>query len=198
MGAEPTSRVPTTTAGRRSPWALTSPRRTLFEAHYFFGRALLQQGKYAGAVAQYQEASRVRPEDYQAALLSPPPLRSLNRIADAEKALRQGVELANKHLELNPDDVRALYLSAGALIQLGDRASALERAGRALTLDPEDSAVLYNVACVYALGGQADEALGCLEKAVQNGFGHRAWLENDSDFDSLRGDPRFVALLERL
>ncbi len=170
----------------------------LFEAHYFFGRALLQQGKYAGAVAQYQEASRVRPEDYQAALLSPPPLRSLNRIADAEKALRQGVELANKHLELNPDDVRALYLSAGALIQLGDRASALERAGRALALDPEDSAVLYNVACVYALGGQADEALGCLEKAVQNGFGHRAWLENDSDFDSLRGDTRFAALLERL
>ena len=30
------------------------------------------------------------------------------------------------------------------------------------------------------------------------GFGYRAWLENDSDLDSLRDDPRFTALLERL
>jgi tetratricopeptide (TPR) repeat protein len=170
----------------------------LFDAHYFYGRALLQQGKYAGAVTQYQEASRVRPEDYQAALLSAPPLRSLNRTADAEKLLRQGVELAQKHLELNPDDVRALYLSAGALIQLGERERALEWARRALALDPEDSAVLYNVACVYALGGQPNEAMDCLEKAVQNGFGHRAWLENDSDLDSLRNNPRFQVLVERL
>jgi TolB-like protein/Flp pilus assembly protein TadD len=170
----------------------------LFEAHYFFGRALFQQGKYGAAVVHYQEASRVRPEDYQTALLVVPSLRSLNRVAEAEATQRRGVHLAEKHLELNPDDARALYLSAGALMQLGERQRALEWAGRALALDPEDSGVLYNVACVYALGGQADEAIGCLEKAVQNGFGHRAWLENDSDFDSLRADPRFKGLLERL
>jgi serine/threonine protein kinase/Flp pilus assembly protein TadD len=170
----------------------------LFEAHYFFGRALFQQGKYREAVLHYQEASRVRPEDYQTALLVVPSLRSLNRVAEAEATQRRGVQLAEKHLELNPDDARALYLSAGALMQLGERQRALEWAGRALALDPEDSGVLYNVACVYALGGQADEAMGCLEKAVQNGFGHRAWLENDSDFDSLRGDPRFQGLVERL
>jgi serine/threonine protein kinase/Flp pilus assembly protein TadD len=170
----------------------------LFEAHYFFGRALFQQGKYSEAVGHYQEASRVRPEDYQTALLVVPSLRSLNRVAEAEATQRRGVQLAEKHLELNPDDARALYLSAGALMQLGEPERALEWAGRALALDPEDSGVLYNVACVYALGGQADEAIGCLEKAVQNGFGHRAWLENDSDFDSLRGDPRFQGLVERL
>jgi serine/threonine protein kinase/Flp pilus assembly protein TadD len=169
-----------------------------FEAHYFFGRALFQQGKYAEAVEHYEEASRVRPEDYQTALLVVPSLRSLGRIADAEATQRRGVQLAEKQLELNPDDVRALYLSAGALMQLGEQKRALEWAGKALVLDPEDSGVLYNVACVYALGGQPDQAFQCLEKAVQNGFGHRAWLENDSDFDSIRGDARFQALLERL
>jgi serine/threonine protein kinase/Flp pilus assembly protein TadD len=170
----------------------------LFEAHYFFGRAMFQQGKYDEAVLHYQEASRVRPEDYQTVLLVVTSLRSLHRTAEAEATLRRGVQLAEKHLELNPEDARALYLSAGALIQLGDRDRALEWAGRALALDPEDSAVLYNVACVYALGGQIDPAMACMEKAVQNGFGHRAWLENDSDLDSLRPDPRFTALLERL
>jgi hypothetical protein len=58
--------------------------------------------------------------------------------------------------------------------------------------------VLYNVACIYALGGKPQEALDCLDKAVRNGFGHREWLENDSDLDSLRQDPRFEALLKRL
>jgi TolB-like protein/Tfp pilus assembly protein PilF/tRNA A-37 threonylcarbamoyl transferase component Bud32 len=170
----------------------------LFEAHYFYGRALFQQGKHREAIEQYQEASRVRPEDYQAAFLVVQSLRTLHRDAEAEASQRRGIELAERHLELNPDDARALYLGAGALTQLGERERALEWAGRALALDPEDSGVLYNVACVYALGGQPDEAIECLEKAIQNGFGHRAWLENDSDFDSIRGDPRFASLLDRL
>ena len=58
--------------------------------------------------------------------------------------------------------------------------------------------MLYNVACVYALAGRTDRALGCLDKAISNGFGHREWLENDSDLVSLRGDPRFEALIKRL
>jgi len=58
--------------------------------------------------------------------------------------------------------------------------------------------VLYNVACVYALSNQPEEAFACLDKAITNGFGHREWLENDSDLVSLRADPRFDALLKRL
>jgi hypothetical protein len=33
---------------------------------------------------------------------------------------------------------------------------------------------------------------------VQNGFGHREWIEHDPDLDSLRGHPRYQALLSRL
>jgi adenylate cyclase len=170
----------------------------LFDAHYFYGRATFQQSKYADAVRHYEEASRVRPEDYQTTLLMTSPLRSLGRTADAEAALQRGRQLVERHLELNPDDARALYLGAGALVQMGERERALEWASRALAVDPEDSAVLYNVACVYALAGQADDALNCLEKATKNGFGHRAWIENDSDLDAIRGTPRFAQLLQRL
>jgi TolB-like protein/cytochrome c-type biogenesis protein CcmH/NrfG len=170
----------------------------LFEAHYFYARALFQQGKFADTVRQYEEASRVRPEDYQALFLVQTSLRRLGRVADAEASLRRGLEVAGKHLELNPDDARALYLGAGASMMLGDRARALDWASRALALDSEDSGVLYNVACVYALGGKQDDALSALEKAVQNGFGHREWLENDTDLDSLRETPRFRTLLQRM
>jgi tetratricopeptide (TPR) repeat protein len=170
----------------------------LYEAHYFYARACFQEGKLEEAVKHYEEASRVRPEDYQALLLIQSPLNSLGRHEAAKAALRRGIQVAEKHLELNPDDCRALYLAAGGLVQLGERERALEWAKRAHAIDPEDSGVLYNVACVYALAGQVDEGIKCLEKAIQNGFGHREWIENDSDLDALRSDPRFEALKKRL
>jgi serine/threonine protein kinase/Flp pilus assembly protein TadD len=170
----------------------------LYEAHYLYARACFQEGKLEEAVRHYQDASRVRPEDYQALLLMQAPLKALGRKTESEEALRRGLAVARAHLELNPDDARALYLGAGALAQLGERERALEWTRRAFAIDPEDSGVLYNVACSYALLGQNDDAIACLEKAVQNGFGHREWLENDSDLDPLRGEQRFQAILKQL
>jgi TolB-like protein/tetratricopeptide (TPR) repeat protein/tRNA A-37 threonylcarbamoyl transferase component Bud32 len=170
----------------------------LYEAHYLYARACFQEGKLEEAVQHYKDAARVRPEDYQALLLTQGPLTRLGRGAEAEAILRQGLRVAEKHLELNPDDARALYLGAGALVRLGERDRGLEWTKRACAIDPEDPGVLYNVACSYAQLGQANEAISCLEKAVQNGFGHREWLENDSDLDSLRSDPRFQTVLKKL
>jgi TolB-like protein/Flp pilus assembly protein TadD len=170
----------------------------LYEAHYLYARACFQEGKLEEAVRHYQDAARVRPEDYQALLLMQGPLTRLGRRADVEATLRQGLRVAEKHLELNPDDARALYLGAGALVRLGERDRGLEWTKRARAIDPEDPGVLYNVACSYAQLGQTADAMTCLEQAVHNGFGHREWLENDSDLDTLRTDPRFQALLKKL
>jgi serine/threonine protein kinase/tetratricopeptide (TPR) repeat protein len=170
----------------------------LFEAHYFYARACFQESKFEEAVQHYEAASRVRPEDYQALLLMQSPLNSLGRKQEAIEALKRGLLVAEKHLELNPDDARALYLGAGALVQVGEEQKALEWARRAHAIDPEDSGVLYNVACCYSLLDMKEDALSCLEKAIQNGFGHREWIENDSDLNNIRGEPRFVALKKRL
>jgi hypothetical protein len=37
-----------------------------------------------------------------------------------------------------------------------------------------------------------------LDEAIENGFGYRAWLENDNNLKNLRDDPRFATLLKRL
>jgi Flp pilus assembly protein TadD len=74
----------------------------------------------------------------------------------------------------------------------------LEWGDRALALDPDDAGVLYNVACLNAVGGKPEQALDLLEHAVQNGFGHKEWIEHDPDLASLRTNPRYQALLNRL
>jgi len=169
----------------------------LYEAHYLYARACFQEGRLEDAVHHYEEAARVRPEDYQALLLMEGPLTALERADEGKAATRRGLEVAEKHLELNPDDARALYLAATALVKLGEQDQALELGQRAYIIDPTDTGVLYNVACVYALGGMTHEALDFLDQAIQNGFGHREWLDHDTDLDSLREDPRFQVLLEK-
>jgi adenylate cyclase len=67
-----------------------------------------------------------------------------------------------------------------------------------MALDPDDSLVLYNVGCCYALEGEPEKAIDCLERAVVGGYGHKDWLENDSDLNSIRQHPRFLKLMETL
>jgi hypothetical protein len=57
---------------------------------------------------------------------------------------------------------------------------------------------LYNVACTYSLLGRIDEAIHTLTRAVQKGYTHKEWIQNDSDFKPLHNDPRFQALLDGL
>ena len=170
----------------------------LFEAHYFFARARLAQGRHAEAAVLFEQASEVRPEDFQAPILLAQVHTSLGHPTAAKAAYQRGADLVDQHLALNPDESRALVLGALAHVQLGNRERGLELARQATVLDPDDSGVLYNVACVFGQAGDQDASLRTLERAIANGFGHRAWLENDSDFDAIRADPRFVALLERL
>jgi adenylate cyclase len=171
----------------------------LFEAYYFYARLCFQTGELAKTAALFEQAAAVRPDDYQAASLLATVYEGMGREEDAEAAHRRAIRIIEQHLELNADDARAWCLGAGALTRLGERGKGLEWADRALTLDPEEGAVLYNVACVYALQGEGGRALELLEKAIEKGYSKpRGWVENDPDLVSLRVLPRFQALLSRL
>jgi non-specific serine/threonine protein kinase len=170
----------------------------LFEGYYFYARASFQQGKLAKAAGLYEQAARVRPDDYQSLGLLASTYEGLERRDDALAAHRRCLLLVQKHLEVHPDDARAVYMGALSWVQLGQVERGLEWARRALDMDPEETSILYNVACVYSLHGDVEDALDCLEKAVQQGFGHKEWIVNDSDLATLRDHPRFKALLARL
>ncbi len=69
---------------------------------------------------------------------------------------------------------------------------------RALSVDPDDSALLYNVACVYASLKETDRAIEVLERAVDRGFGQRDWIVSDPDLVPLRGTSRYEAILKAM
>ena len=170
----------------------------LFEAFYFYARDQFVQGRLERAIALYEQAAALRPEDYQSPLLMAQVYEDLGRKAEAQAARRRGVAVAEQHLETRPDDVRALYMAANGLVALGERERGLEWADRALALDPSDAMLLYNVACIRSLAGQVGPAIETLEGAVHAGLVFREWIEGDSNLEPLRGHPRYRALLKRM
>ncbi|HEX9011316.1 MAG TPA: tetratricopeptide repeat protein, partial [Holophagaceae bacterium] len=114
---------------------------------------------------------------------------------EAERARRKGLSLVEERLAREPDDVRARYLGANALVALGEREKGLAWARMARSMDPEDPMLLYNLGCIHALAGDPEEAMDCLERAVAAGLTQRNWFLHDGDLDAVRDLPRFQALM---
>ena len=166
----------------------------LFDAYLSYARNCFASGRLEEAVQKYEQAGKIQPDDYQSRLLLGSVYSQLGREADAETARREGVRLVEKRLEFHPDDVRALYLAANALVALGHWDRGLEWTRRALSIEPHEPMLLYNAACIFCMARKPEEAIGFLEEAVRRGFSNTGWLKHDADLDPLRGSPRFLAL----
>jgi adenylate cyclase len=170
----------------------------LFEAHYYFARTVFANGDLARSVELFRAAAAIRPEDFQSPMLLGQSLRMMGKMDESREATREGIRRAERMLSQNPADGRALSLGSGALFEDGQRERAFEWCRRSLELYPDDMGALVNGACLHAKAGQKEEALELLERAFNRGWGKRDWIEQDSDYDILRDDPRFQRLLAKL
>ena len=93
--------------------------------------------------------------------------------------------------------VSELINDAYGMVGGADSAGIFAKLDEARSLAPGTIMPEYAALCAHSLAGRTDEAFQSLERLVQNGLDYAEMLENDSDLDSLRGDPRFAALLER-
>ena len=167
-----------------------------FDAWYFYARSKVHEGELDRAIRLFDRASQVRPEDCQSVLLQSQLYHSLGDSKNELESARKGIERARALLELNPDDNRARNIGAFALLRLGNAEEAKEWMMVSLDKAPMDSIVHYNAACFFALAGDVEKSIDCLEDCqFKVGNLNREWLLHDSDLDNVRDHPRFAEIL---
>jgi len=94
-----------------------------------------------------------------------------------------------------PDDLEVLYALAELYTKTGHFKEGLAIDEKLSRKNPSDPTVWYNLGCSLALTNQKDAAFEALAKAVELGYCDYDWMKQDSDLNSLHGDPRFESLL---
>jgi tetratricopeptide (TPR) repeat protein len=114
-------------------------------------------------------------------------------LESAESAFRAAVDKA-------PDNYQAWLWLGVVAYQLENFASAVTSNQRALAIRPQFAAAKYNLGAALLKVCGHEEALQALERISpgDEGFSnvHNSAVK-DTDINELRGDPRFVQLLER-
>jgi tetratricopeptide (TPR) repeat protein len=170
----------------------------LFEAYYFFAQNSFLQGNHKKAIDLFETAGQVNPADYQSPCYLAFIYQTIGELDKMTPVLHEALARVERQLALNPDDSRAIYLGAGALVRLGERQKAMERVKQLAATERDEPYLLYGIACLYALTDKVEESIYYLKKAVEAGYAHRQYLEKDSDFDSIREHPGYKALIKHL
>jgi hypothetical protein len=139
-----------------------------------------RQSQFARATERQPEATFDRSHDF--ALQNP----VATRLRRHGRRLRSG-----RH------DARARVLLAGDFSFLGEFDKAKREADLAMLLRPDDSMILYNVACIFCIMENRTDAMIALKKAWDSGYRDAIWVRQDPDMALLHGDPEFERLFPR-
>ena len=133
-------------------------------------------------------------EDYNVYVPLGNALLALGKTEARRNLIQRRAQVLEAHLLNLPEDARARVLLALDFAQLGRVEDAQREADIAVALRPNESMVLYNIACLYTTLNRKKDALDALKKAWNAGYRDAVWTRRDPDLDSLHGDPEFDRL----
>ena len=125
---------------------------------------------------------------FEASLLKGEALRSLNRYRDALRPLENAAAL-------RPGDSRVALILGWCYKRTNRLAQAIDSLERALREHPDEALLHYNLACYWSLAANGSKALDELSAALELDPDLRLLIRDESDFDTLRGNPDFERLV---
>lgn len=162
--------------------------------YYLLGRALFVSGRFKEIVDMMEVALAHAGENYNISVVINNALGALGKKDALANFLHRQIAVFENHIRKVPEDARARVLLAACFAQIGRFEEAKREADLAVALRPDDTMVLYNVACALCLANKPDEALVALRRSKETGNRSAAWVRNDPDLSMLHGHPEFEAL----
>lgn len=123
-------------------------------------------------------------------------LSELGLLFAAEQDYENALISWDRSLELNPDDHLAWYNRGNALSALGRYEEAIASYERAVAIHPDYHEAWYSKACCYGLQGKEDLAIESLQHAISLDSSNRELAKTDADFDPIRANKKFQALIQ--
>ncbi len=102
-------------------------------------------------------------------------------------------------LEIEPDDGAAHYQLATLIMDSdGDLYDAIKHFERARELQFQALGAAYRLSRIYARSGRKKAALEQMDILADGGFGLPSYVENQSDYDSIKNEARFIRAVEAI
>jgi len=162
--------------------------------YYLLGRALFLAGRYQEIVDMMEVAIAHAGENYNTMMPIHNALGALGKKDALNNFLHREIAVYESHVKKVPEDARARVLLANCYAHQGRTEDAKREADMAMALRPDDTMILYNVACVFCLMGKKKEGLNALKRAKETGYRSPTWVRQDPDLALLHGDPEFDEL----
>ena len=154
------------------------------------GWDLIISRRYDEAIEQAKHTQQIDPNFWYAHYIT-------GMAYDLKGMHPEAIQAFRKSVELDPDDITRGRL-ATALAHAGERAEA-QKLLNDLTAESGRRYVQgYYLATAQLALGDKDGALASLERDVRERGIYVMWLAINPEFDGLRGDTRFTALLEKM
>ncbi len=162
--------------------------------YYLLGRALFEAGRYQEIVDILEEALAHSGENYNTTIPIHNALGALGKTETLKNFMFREVAIFEEHLKKVPEDARVRVLLAGDYAMQGRMEDAKREADMAMALRPDDTMILYNIACAFCAMNKPVDAMAALKKSWEGGNINATWVRQDPDLAILHGDPEFERL----
>jgi len=160
------------------------------EAYNNRGVAYGNQGNHTQAIADYTHALKLKPNYAEA-------YNNRGVAYGNQGNYTQAIADCNQALKLHPNYAEA-YTNRGVTYDnQGNHTQAIADYDQALKLKPNLALAYYNKACVYSLKRDIKAAIENLQRATDLDAKLREDAKTDSDFDNIRKDKQFQALVRK-
>ena len=159
-------------------------KQWLGQAHNMLGNVLYAQEQIDEAIAEYQLAEQLLPEDGV-------PISNLANILAVQGRLQQAVDQYRLAQDLNFNDTNVTVALGIALARLGNLDSAKDEFDRALATDPDNDGARTSLAHVYQLKGQLGQATAEYERVLVSHPDSAVAHNNLADIYATSPDPQY-------
>jgi len=156
--------------------------------------AAFERARDAESKGQWAQAER----DYRQALAQNPALagahNNLGTLYIRQQQMNAAIDEFRAAIALNPNYAMVRNNLGSAYILIGEEELAIQEFIAALRIDGAYVSPYYNLASLYARRGDVSQAVAFLTRALALESAVVSWVQEDPDFDRIRGAPEFQRL----